>query len=818
MNLPVQLTSFIGRERDLDEVESLLSNSRLVTLSGVGGAGKTRLAIQAANRVTSAFQHGVWWVDLAALHDPTLIPQIIVQAFGLRTIANQPVLESLISFVRPKQMLLIMDNCEHLSEACARLARQLLIEAPELCILATSREALGIEGETLYLLSGLPWPSSDSKVMREGQGKVDLKVLMGYDAVRLFVERARSILPDFSLTFENANAIVEICKRLDGLPLALELASARINVLSVQEIAARLNDRLTLLTSGKRGGEQRHQTLKAAIDWSYALLTDEEQILLRRLAVFTAGCSHDAAETVCSGEGIVPARMLDLLASLVDKSLVIAETTGNAPARCRLLETIREYALEKLDQAGEAPRVRDRHLDFFLNRAEEAMPKQFEAYQQLWLNWLETEHDNLRTALSWALESKRIETGLRLASALTYFWEIHSYVQEGLSWMERLLAAAGADVSLEVHVNALVFATFQYMLLGNTHAATTCARKAVDLAEAAGDAGSPVLSFAMDGLASAAKTAGDYQTAFDITEKNILNYRQAGPSFYLGMSLLAQGENAIQIGNYEIARMRLDESLALARQDGDAFRTAHSLNTLGDLARLEGNYAGAASFYQSGAALLKDLGAQRDLASLLSNLGYARLHLGDVDQANRAIRESLSIHQAQQNKPGMTECLIGLAGTAIVDGQPAAGVRLLAAAAAISGQPDASRWRVNRIEFEMFLGLAREKTTPAEFQAELAIGRALSLEQAVDYAGQLQTYTAAVRRDKNGLDDLTSREREVAVLIAWGKTNREIAQELVLSKRTVEKHAANILSKLGLASRAQVVRWAFEEGLVRASE
>ena len=818
-NLPVQLTSFIGRESDLANVGLMLSESRCITITGSGGCGKTRLALQIANKINEEFEDGVWWVDLAATLDPALVAQLVVHALGLRPIANQPMLESLISFVRPKQMLLVLDNCEHLNEACAQLTRQLLIEAPELRILATSREALRIEGEARYPLAGLAWPVSSSEVEREGRNLLDLQSIMNYDAVKLFVERARSISPGFRLSIENAPAVAEICRRLDGLPLALELASARVNVLSVQEIAARLNDRLNLLTSGKRRGfEPRHQTLRAAIDWSYALLTTEEQTLLNRLAVFAAGCSLDTVEAICSGEGILPERILDLLSSLVDKSLILADTSGKAPARYRLLETIRTYALEKLHDAGEAPRLRDRHLDLFLARAEEAMPKQFEAYQQLWLNWLEAEHDNLRAALNWALESKRIEAGLRLASALTYFWEIHSYVQEGLAWMERLLAAADGNVSLEVHVNALVFATFQYMLLGNALAATACARKAVDLAEAAGDANSPVLAFAMDGLASAAKTAGDFQTSFDITEKNILFYRQAGPPFYLGMTLLSQGENAIQIGNYQIARERLDESLALARQDGDAYRMAHTLNTLGDLARLEGDYAEAASVYESGVTLLRELGAQRELASLLSNLGYARLHLGEVERAFHLINESLAIHQAQQNKPGMTESLIGFAAVAVLDGQPAAGTRLLAAAMTISAQPSASRWRATQMEFERYLGLARGGLGEAEFQLEQALGQSLSLEGAVEYAQRLWLHSVADQGVNARVDDLTERERQVAVLIAWGKTNREIAEELVLSKRTVEKHAANILSKLGLTSRAQVVRWAIEKGLVQAGE
>jgi predicted ATPase/DNA-binding NarL/FixJ family response regulator len=819
MNIPIQLTSFIGREGDLAKVERLLSEAHLVTLIGPGGCGKTRLAIQIATKVNKAYADGVWWADLAALNDPTLVAQLVVRALGLRPIADQPLIESLVNFVCPKEMLLVMDNCEHLKDACGQVARHLLTASPKLRILATSREALAMVGETIYPVSGLAWPLSSKEVVRGGESSFDHEELMGYDAVRLFVERARSISPSFPLTPENASAVIEICRRLDGLPLALELASARVNVLTAQEIAARLNDRLNLLSSGKRSGvKPRHQTLKAAVDWSYELLTAEEQTLFSRLAVFAAGWSLDTVEAVCSGDGILPTRILDLLSSLVDKSLIVAETSGKAPARYRLFETIQAYALEKLHQAGEERWLRDRHLDFFLARAEEAMPKQFEAYQQLWLNWLEAEHDNLRTALNWALESKRIEAGLRLASALAYFWEIHSYVQEGVSWMERLLAEADDRVSLKARVDAHVFATFHYMLLDNAQAATRHARQAVELAEAAGEENNPILAFALDGMAAAAKTAGDFRTAFNIMEKSIRFYRQSGPSFYLGMSLLSQGENAIQLGYYEIARERLSESLALARQDGDPFRMAHTLNTLGDLARMEENQAEAARVYESGIALLRELDAQRDLASLLSNLGYVCLHQGDVERAHSSFSESMAIHQAEQDKPGMVECLIGFAATAVLDRQPAVGARLLAAAAAISRRPSASKWKATQMEFDRYFCLARDRLGEVGFEAEQTAGAALSLEQAVEYAQQLQITAASTWQADGRMESLTGREREVAALIGRGKTNREIAQELVLSKRTVEKHAANILSKLELTNRAQVVRWAIEQGLVRASE
>jgi DNA-binding NarL/FixJ family response regulator len=590
-------------------------------------------------------------------------------------------------------------------------------------------------------------------------------------------------------------------------------------VLTVQEIAARLNDRFALLISAQRRGlEPRHYTLRAAIDWSYTLLAADEQTLLSRLAVFTAGWTLDMAEVVCSGEGIDAGRTLNLLSSLVDKSLVIADTTSRSQARYRLLETIREYSLEKLDEAGETARMRNRHLDLFLARAEEAAPKLGEAYQQLWLNWLEGEHDNLRAALAWSLEdapgSRRIEAGLRIACALVRFWEIRGYVHEGMAWFERLLAQTDERISPVIRVNALVFASFLAMFLGNAQAALAYGREAVEAAEGLSAEDSPALTFALAGLASGAKAAGDYPTAFTAGERAIQLLRDSsGHSFDLGMGLLAQGAVAIQLGYYDTARERLDESLALARQDGDAFRIAHALNTLGDLARCENNYAEAVIAYENSAALLRELGAQRDLASVLANLGYTCLHLGDVGRAHALFSESMTIHHAQQNKPGMTECLIGFAATAIRSGKPAAGVRLLAAAAAISRQPTQSVWVATQMEAEQSLELARLRLTDAEFQVEQKIGRALSLEQAVDYAQNLPLKPEIASAIEEAPDGLTRREREVARLIGQGKSNGEIATELVLSKRTVETHVGNILSKLELPGRAQIMHWAIDRGL-----
>jgi non-specific serine/threonine protein kinase len=536
--------------------------------------------------------------------------------------------------------------------------------------------------------------------------------------------------------------------------------------------------------------------------------------LLRRLAVFEGGCTLDTAENVCSGNDIAAQDILNLISSLVSKSVVVAETVGRTQARYRLLETIRAYALERLEEAGEKAWLRDRHLELFLTRAEEAAPKLNEAYQQLWLNWLEGEHENLRAALAWALESGAVEAGLRIAIALYRFWEIRGFVEEGLTWFERLIAQADEGINVFVRVNACTYAAFLALFLGNTSATMAYGRKAVALAEAVDDNDNPILILALGGLASGVQATGDYQTAFTIQERMIQLLRHAsGDPLVLGMVLFVQGEAAIVLGFYDAARTFLEESLAMAREAGDAFRIAHVLNAFGDLARCEQDYAEAQTCYEQSAALLHDLGALRDRASVLQNLGSTCLQLGDVERAYSYFRESMTAHQAQQNVPGKLECLVGCAATAVMAGLPGPGTRLFAATAPINGQPSPPAWKATGLEVAHYQDLARASLTESEFQAQQAAGRTMSLEQAVDYALNFPLKLGFAPKTGKTPGDLTRREREVAVLIGQGMTNGEIAAELVLSKRTVETHVRHILSKLGLSSRGQIMRWAIDQGL-----
>jgi non-specific serine/threonine protein kinase len=505
--------------------------------------------------------------------------------------------------------------------------------------------------------------------------------------------------------------------------------------------------------------------------------------------------------------------VLDLLSSLVNKSLVVAQTLQRGEARYSLLETVRQYGQEKLKTFGEEAVMRDRHLQCFLHLTEETEPKTRGQYQQLWLNWLEGEFDNIRAALTWSLESENIEAGLRIVIALYQFWTIRDYVEEGFAWVERLLARADEGIDLVVRANALAHASLLATFRGKTAAQIRYGQEAAVLAEAAGDAGKPALTWALGGQASAALAVGDHETAFALLKRLLQLSRESGDSYELGLGLYFASFSAMSLGKYAEAHAMLDEGLPLLREVGDPYRIAMALNYSGDLARLEQHFAHARTAYDESISLLREINAVRDLASVLHNLGHTCLHLGDVERAHALFNESIVIQQSQRNTPGVAECLMGFAALAVVCGLPTAGARLLAAAVAIGGERVATAWAATRMEYEHTLALIHASLTETEFQTEQAAGRGFSLEQAMEYAQNLPARTTPKKPSS-----LTVREREVAALIAQGKSNGEIADKLVLSKRTVESHIANILSKLGFTNRAQIVRWAIENGLVKSAE
>jgi len=733
-NLPVQLTSFVGRQAEMAEVRGLLQTSRLVTLSGPGGTGKTRLALEVVTTLVDDYLHGVWLVDLAPLADPALVPHTIAATLGVREQPRRPIQDTLLDYLRTKTMLLFLDNCEHLIEPCAQLAATLLRAAPSLTIVVSSREPLGVAGETAYRVPSLPLP--DPRQLH------DLDALAQNDCVRLFVDRAKASYPRFRLTEKNALALADISRRLDGIPLALELAAARVAVFSPDEIASRLDDRFRLLTGGSRTALERHQTLRALIDWSYELLSAEERRVFRHLSVFAGGWTFEAAEAICSELDV-----LKKLTLLVNKSLVLVDEHAEG-RRYRLLETIRQYARETLFEAGEAEESRDRHLAFFIRLAEAAEPKLRGAEQVAWLERVESEHDNLRTALAWSLESGNSAGTLRLAGALAYFWELRGYWSEGPKWLNAALAesqreqgarAAAGDSSQPSRVEMAQRAKVLY--------------------------GAGRLSFA---------ALFDPPTSRMIVEESLRLWRELGDTWWRAVALEHLGFMLVVEGDIQTARVRLEEGVALARQVEDRWplatcllRLAGSMRTDHAAARwmreegvavarsvgdksvlsqgliglvtdhlLEGNVTAAAPVAQEALAEARAIRSATHLILSLLQLVIITSFQGDRAQAKGYCLQALAVARETGSPQWLMLVLFAFGVAACFSGQPRRGARLLVAAVTLLGQrgidiSDESERDV--MVLKQALERARQ-LDPAAFEAARAQSQQLTLEQALALA------------------------------------------------------------------------------------
>ncbi len=641
-NLPISLTSFVGRQREMAEVKRLLTGSpsgRLLTLTGAGGSGKTRLAIQAATDLIDAFHDGVWWVELVALSDPTLVPQAVAKALGIRESPTQPPVETLVGACKAKQLLLVLDNCEHLVLACARLAETLLTHCPDFQILATSREPLRIPGEQVWTVPLLSVPAAEPSSLAA--------LLLEFEGIRLFVERAGAVRPDFVLDEGNALAIAQICRRLDGIPLAIELAAARVNVLTPGEIAARLDDRFNLLTGGNRTALPRQQTLRALIDWSYELLSEEERVLFRRLAVFSGGRNLEAVEQVCGSVPLDPVRVCDLLGQLVAKSLLVVEEK-NGSMRYGFLDTIKAYALAKLGESGEAEQTRRRHLEHFLGLAEEAGHKLSGPEHALWLNCLEVEHNNFRTALLFALAESDHENALRLCIALKPLWEERGYWNEAREWLERtrdqacVRLGAGASESLRSrYAWAQAYSSYFADMLGDYDAARALADESLAQFRVISETGG--VAYALARLASLSFNHGAYARAAELWAESVKLWRGLGDRYWV-LTLLQQLSMARRrLGDYAGARALLEESLALSREAGDSRGIANALNSLGVVTYHQADYGAAQHFYLEALQVYRAFDDQYSVAGVALNLGNVALARGDPATARASFEESLTI-------------------------------------------------------------------------------------------------------------------------------------------------------------------------------
>jgi non-specific serine/threonine protein kinase len=768
-SLPQPLTSFIGREQEIAAIWRLLAGARLLTLTGTGGSGKTRLALQVAAAVADDFRDGVLFVPLAALRDPALVIPTVAGALGLTEAGGRPLVESLKQHLRDRQLLLVLDNFEQVSAAAPAVA-DLLEACPEVRALISSRAALHVYGEQEFAVPPLALPPDAGAA----------GALPDSEAVRLFVARARENSPDFQLTPENAAAVVEICRRLDGLPLAIELAAARLKILSPAAMLARLVDSagaptLRLLTGGARNLPPRQQTLREAIAWSYDLLDPAEQALFRRLAVFAGGCTLEAAEAVAdeSGSGAAPP-ILDGVASLIDKSLLVRAGRPNQEPRFTMLATIREYGLERLEESGEAVQVRDRHAAYYQALATSTEPALRGRQQVAWLAQLEAEHDNLRAALGWTLERQDIPAALRMAGALGWFWNLRGHFSEGRAWLERVMAVVPLDAQTQARALVLNWAG--------------------------------VLAFRQ----------GDIDRAAALLQESAAIFRAVGDSGGLAYALVVLGLIVLYQGDPARARRLLEESVARFRTEGNTWGVALALRNLGEVATTEGDPAARRALLEDSVRLFRAVGDNWGLALALNNAGDVVRGQGDAGQAAHLLAESLALFRELGDKQGIAWCLAQMAGAAAQAGQAERAARIFGAVAALLESIDARLDPVDRAEYTQNVAAVRAHLGEPAFAAAWAEGAALSLDAALADAAAPPTpavLPALAPSAAAGPDALTPREIDVLRLLAAGLTDAQIAGQLSLSARTVQTHVRSIYSKLDLTTRSAATRYAIEHHL-----
>ena len=771
-NFPVVRDRLIGRESLLISARQLLlrDDVGLLTLTGPGGTGKTRLALQLASDVLRQFDDGACFVPLASVADSGLVASTIVLALGIHDGGDRSPDERLLSYLRDRRLLLLLDNFEHLGPA-APLVADLLVACPGLKVLATSRAVLRVRGEYDFPVPPLLLPSPDySETAAEAEQS---------PAVRLFVERARAARADFALTDANVAAVVKICRRLDGLPLAIELAAARLRHLTPLVLLARLEPRLPLLTGGALGAPARQQTLRDAIGWSYDLLGEDERWLFQRLAVFVGGCTLEAAEAVCGTDGNEATDVLDTIASLVDKSLLSQQDVLGVP-RFSMLETIREYALERLAESGEGEAVRRHFAGYFLELGEHADVKLQGAEQRAWLGRLEADHDNFRAALTWSLaDASRAESGLRVAGALGRFWNIRGHYSEGSRWLRQTLAACGTTAPPAVRAYALLRAGSLAHWAGDTEGAEELLREGLELYQALGD--EVGMARALSTLGLVAVSQSDPMRAIALAEQSVSRARAAGDDYGTGYSLVNLARARLGLGDLAGARRDIEEGVALCRAASDDWAVAVGLSRLGVIA------------YR-----------QRD-----------------VDRADAASRESLGVCREVGDPRIASVALLTVGRVARATGALATAATLFGAVARLRGAAGAPLYPEERADFDHDVDALRRLLGRTAFDAAWSEGRAMSAEQAIERAlrgaspAGVDTASGGKRAKKQG-DRLTRREREVAIMVGRGYTNRQIAKHLVIAEKTAEVHARNIREKLGLSTRAGLAAWVAQQGLLPA--
>ena len=725
-NLPTQLTSFIGRERELKEARERLLAARLLTLIGPGGTGKTRLSLQLGADVLPLFAEGVWFIELAPLADPALILQTVASVLGVRAQMGMPLINVVQDFLRGKNLLLIFDNCEHLVEASAQLADDFLHNAPNIKIVASSREALSIGGETVYRVPSLGLPN---------QASASHEALAGYESIQLFVERARAANPKFDLTEKNAPSVAQICRRLDGIPLALELAAARVTVFSAEQIASRLDDRFKLLTGGSRTALPRQQTLRALIDWSYDILPKEECMLLRSLSVFAGGWTFEAAEAICSDLDV-----LTLLSQLVNKSLVTVDEEGDEP-RYRLLETIRQYARDKLLDMGEAAEMRNRHLDYYVQFSENSEGELFGSMALNWVNRLEAEYDNLRTAIEWGMDNDVLAV-LRMGGALPNFWFRRGYESEAIKWMEEALAHAdalpqveGAEARQRMVIIAKAWQASAWMSFsqGNMAKAIVASATCATLARQLGN--KQLLALVLSFEAASRMNSGNFENIDVIVDEALNAAHESGDTFALGMAFGMIGSRMMMAGrDLETAKEYTTKSLSLLKEHSNRFGYGMVLFSIGMGSRFQGRFAEAREKFVILLPIFAAMGDYHRTNMIHSETAHMERLEGHYEKAAQLYRKTIVEWKRLGHRAAVANQLECLAFIAKIREQTERAAKLFGAAEMIREVIHIPMNGMEQAEYDREVGDLREGMNEDDFIKLWAEGRSMSLEQAVEYA------------------------------------------------------------------------------------
>jgi len=859
-NVPTPLTSLIGREQEVAAAYDLLLRPevRLVTLTGPGGVGKTHLSLQIASDLFNDLTDGVCFIPLATISEPDLVVPTIAHELGVKEIGDQALLDLLKAYLRDKQLLLLLDNFEQVLVAAPRLA-ELLSACPHLKILVTSRAVLHIHGEHEFPV--LPLALPDLKHSSKSED------LAQYAAVVLFLERARAVKPDFQVTAINSHVIAQICVHLDGLPLAIELAAARIKLLPPRTLLGRLERRLSVLTSGAQDVPARQQTLRNTVEWSYNLLDAQEQRLFQRLSVFVGGCTLQAIEAICAalGDSDGEGQVLDKVASLIDKSLLQQTGQGEDELRLGMLETIREYGLERLTVSGEAEATRQAHAVYYLALAEEASAELSGPGQAVWLERLEGEHDNLRAVVRWSLEpaddrAQRREVLLRLGGALVEFWHVHGHYSEGRNVLERALAGS-EGVAAPVRAKALCAAAMLITMQGEAEQATVLAEESLTLSRALGyspgiaralyllghaawlqgdlvRAGALLeesselcramddrdsVAFTLYNLANLARYQGEYAKARALLEESLTLFRERANKRGMALALLLDAElRFLAHRDPALIHPLLEESLALFTEIGDKDGLALHCYVSGQVALSKGDASMARSLLEESLALYRDLGDRQRMAQVLVGLAKVEAYQGDLSTAHILYKESLSVARVGY-KLDIASGLEGLANVVAAQGEFAWATRLWGAAEALRDTMGAPLPPFERPDYEHATATARTALGAEAFTAEWAEGKTMTLEQFLAAEGRTALPTPiparpppTTRREPHPAypDGLTAREVEVLRLVAQGLTDAQVADKLVITRRTVNWYLTSIYNKIQVSSRSAATRYAIERRLV----